>query len=434
MSKPIYFAPYNVPLVDPESGLINREWYLFFQAVFNRIGGTSGASPDDLQQLAIEDMDSAGVDSQSLGRLLADVQIDALNADLPDPPSSAANDALMLLLDNQDIATGPAPPAAKVGLSTVAGSAATFMRSDAAPALSQSITPTWTGLHTHATNILINNTVSVRWNDSGGTARDVLFMFSDNNVYLDNQAGGAINFRINGFTGAHLSNAGNFSVDAPSSGGQTITATAGADLSGILINGAQNNLSLTFNNTQAGATANWRISSSATGSGFGAGNLAIGTGSSNFFTIAPSGQITFAPATGTAATVTTPDNVAAIVINDAAPVSGYYVSFQNSGAVQGAVGLGGILFGGAAVNDFGILATAKLRLGGTSIGVSGATAFTNAIGVNGNAPPAQTTGFGTPTGAAVIANFPGATATLAQCSQTIAELLAIFKSVGFLGA
>lgn len=40
-----------------------------------------------------------------------------------------------------------ANPTASVGLSAVNGSASTFMRSDAAPALSQSITPTWTGAH-----------------------------------------------------------------------------------------------------------------------------------------------------------------------------------------------------------------------------------------------------------------------------------------------
>jgi hypothetical protein len=41
-----------------------------------------------------------------------------------------------------------ANPTASVGLSAVNGAASTFMRSDAAPALDQSIVPTWTGLHT----------------------------------------------------------------------------------------------------------------------------------------------------------------------------------------------------------------------------------------------------------------------------------------------
>jgi hypothetical protein len=40
-----------------------------------------------------------------------------------------------------------ANPSALIGLSAINGSAATFMRSDAAPALDQSITPTWTASH-----------------------------------------------------------------------------------------------------------------------------------------------------------------------------------------------------------------------------------------------------------------------------------------------
>jgi hypothetical protein len=42
----------------------------------------------------------------------------------------------------------PANPSATVGLTAKNGTAVTFMRSDAAPALDQSIAPTWTGLHT----------------------------------------------------------------------------------------------------------------------------------------------------------------------------------------------------------------------------------------------------------------------------------------------
>lgn len=43
-----------------------------------------------------------------------------------------------------------ANPSASAGLSAVNGSAATFMRSDGAPAISQSIVPTWTGIHTYS--------------------------------------------------------------------------------------------------------------------------------------------------------------------------------------------------------------------------------------------------------------------------------------------
>lgn len=55
------------------------------------------------------------------------------------------------------------------------------------------------------------------------------------------------------------------------------------------------------------------------------------------------------------------------------------------------------------------------------------------LGINGASPPAQSTGWGTPTGAAVISNFPGASATTAQCAQVLAELISILKGAGFLG-
>ena len=51
-------------------------------------------------------------------------------------------------------------PSASVGLTAVNGAAATFMRSDAAPALSQSIAPKWTGLHTFSTAGIISNASS----------------------------------------------------------------------------------------------------------------------------------------------------------------------------------------------------------------------------------------------------------------------------------
>lgn len=52
-------------------------------------------------------------------------------------------------------ATSGANPSATVGLTAVNGSALSAMRSDGAPALSQSIVPTWTGLHTFNGGIIV---------------------------------------------------------------------------------------------------------------------------------------------------------------------------------------------------------------------------------------------------------------------------------------
>lgn len=80
--------------------------------------------------------------------------------------------------------------------------------------------------------------------------------------------------------------------------------------------------------------------------------------------------------------------------------------------------------------------------GGLGIGTAGALfgdarypfIFANAVGSNGATPPAQVTGWGTPTGAAVVANYPGATATLVQTSNVVAEIIAYLKSKGDFGA
>lgn len=75
----------------------------------------------------------------------------------------------------KSVASGAANPSASVGLSAVNGSATTFMRSDAAPALSQSIAPTWTGNHiwapTSGVPITINGTAATALNsiNIGGT-------------------------------------------------------------------------------------------------------------------------------------------------------------------------------------------------------------------------------------------------------------------------
>ncbi len=55
-----------------------------------------------------------------------------------------------------------ANPSASVGLAAVNGSASTYMRSDAAPALSVAITPTWTGAHTFSGNtVTIKNSLAL---------------------------------------------------------------------------------------------------------------------------------------------------------------------------------------------------------------------------------------------------------------------------------
>jgi hypothetical protein len=63
----------------------------------------------------------------------------------------------------------------------------------------------------------------------------------------------------------------------------------------------------------------------------------------------------------------------------------------------------------------------------------GAASFLGPIGVNGAVPPAQLTGWGTATGAAVQNNYAGASATLAQTTAAVAQIITYLKSRGDFG-
>ena len=51
--------PVRVPLVDPATGVITREWYRFFEQVFIRVGGNSAQSNDEL---TVDLHDDAGIE------------------------------------------------------------------------------------------------------------------------------------------------------------------------------------------------------------------------------------------------------------------------------------------------------------------------------------------------------------------------------------
>jgi hypothetical protein len=55
--NPLYFAPLRVPIVDPRTNLMAREWYLFFQGLWQRTGG---ANPTNLDDLLVTPTDSSG--------------------------------------------------------------------------------------------------------------------------------------------------------------------------------------------------------------------------------------------------------------------------------------------------------------------------------------------------------------------------------------
>jgi len=79
--------------------------------------------------------------------------------------------------------------------------------------------------------------------------------------------------------------------------------------------------------------------------------------------------------------------------------------------------------------------TAALQVGPSYTFVTNTFKHTGtALGFFNGGPTGQSTGWGTPTNNAVVANFPGSSATLAQCGQAISQFITYFKQLGLLGA
>jgi hypothetical protein len=102
----------------------------------------------------------------------------------------------------------------------------------------------------------------------------------------------------------------------------------------------------------------------------------------------------------------------------------------------GATGVGANLVASGGDSNIDAIISGKGIFGGRAKDGAGAVKFqwnTTGVSVFGVTPAAQSTGWGTPTGGGVISNFPGATATLAQCSQAIAQLIIDQKRFGWFG-
>jgi hypothetical protein len=136
-------------------------------------------------------------------------------------------------------------------------------------------------------------------------------------------------------------------------------------------------------------------------------------------------------------------NISTLALNNAA-LSGAVFAAQGVAGNPAAFILGSTTTGqstglqikaGTNASDFALIVenapgtAAFLLINGT-----GAATFGGPVGVNSATPPAQVTGWGTPTGASVINNFSGSAAPLTTCSAAIAELITIFKALGFLGS
>lgn len=288
--------------------------------------------------------------------------------------------------------TGLANPTAKVGLTAVNGSASTAMRSDGAPPIDQGIAPTWTGLHTFSAGVTI----------SAGA------------------------FTLNAHT---LTLTANASIGGTNTGDQTVPTSANPTATVGLA--AVNGSAATWMTSDSAPALSQAIAPTWTGKHiFTPGSAVVAvtingnTNQHTFDIVAGSSTGIIGQLSGNTAT------------------GGYLQIADNVNAVnRGYIGYGAQMFTGGAISDFGIAAQAGiLRFsinGGTStqmqLSTAGALTIVGALGVNGNAAPAQSTGWGTPTGA-VVNNYNGAAATLLQTSDALGQLLSVLKSIGILGA
>lgn len=150
-------------------------------------------------------------------------------------------------------------------------------------------------------------------------------------------------------------------------------------------------------------------------------------------------QHVFTPGTSTTAIIvnTTVNNVGLSVRSGAG--SGAIIEACGDGSgtgnglsmSQSSVGAGQINLNFNASLSFKVNGTVRM-----TINASGTVTFISAIGVNGNAPPAQVTGWGTPVGNAVINNYniTDAGGANSNTNKAVAQIIADLKAFGLYGA
>ena len=265
--------------------------------------------------------------------------------------------------------TGLATPTGKVGLTAVAGSLLTAMRSDGAPPIDQTIAPTWAGLHTFNAGVTV---------------------------------GGGV-FTLSGHTLALSANA---TVGGTNTGDQVLPSAGnpGSSVGLSTVNG----VAATFMRSDGAPALSQAIVPTWTGlhtfnTGVVAGAV---TGTNTIVATSASGQFAF-EAIGTS--------------------SSGSILFQDGGAGthQWAIGSGlGVV---AALCFFDVAASAvRMQIAPSTGNVTIATA----LGIHSNSPPAQVTGWGTPTGGTVVNNFAAGVGT--SCTTDVGSNCANyfgFKSV-----
>lgn len=261
-------------------------------------------------------------------------------------------------VDPATIGASGANPTASVGLSAVNGVATTYLRSDGAPALSQAIVPTWTGVHTFAPSV----------RTSGSASYLTATAPADTTLASGVECIG-VNLNLSAtrqFTSGALATQREVVIQAPTytfSGASTLTTAVTVDITGAPIAGTNATITNAYalrvgGGFQVDNTGNINATSVRAVSGSGAGVISFGT-------VAVATGFTFNPASDAGRV-------------DFACQANYCVSFGAGGSVGAGVNLtGSTLCGGPdsifAHTDIGLTRAAAgvWRITGASAGGAG---------------------------------------------------------------
>lgn len=147
-------VPYQAAVIE-KNGTVTQPWLRFFQSVANQDITINTLTLDNLtpNRLVASDATKTLVSVPNLDTWVH-AGVGIIVSDIGDGKIEVSSTG--------GVFTGFANPTAQIGLTSVNGSATTAMRSDAAPALDQGITPVWTGAHEFANEVRFSTLTASR--------------------------------------------------------------------------------------------------------------------------------------------------------------------------------------------------------------------------------------------------------------------------------
>ena len=145
------------------------------------------------------------------------------------------------------------------------------------------------------------------------------------------------------------------------------------------------------------------------------------------------GKHTFSPSSGLPMAVNAPSGQNGINVNvNSAQNGGYNLSEAGSNTWQ--IITGYPVAGSLSLYSYGAGGNSLSITSAGAVTVAHTLAVTGNFACNGASPPAQSTGWGTPTGGSVVNNFAaGATPSLLSMSEAVAQIITVLQQVGILG-